>query len=721
MKKIIIGLLLAGCLLFGVSAQSFAFSDIEDAKTASAVMVLKDLGIISGFPDGSFRPEELLTRAQFTKMAITLMGDIDEQLALAAGTTIFPDVKSSHWAVSYINYAAKKERGIINGYPSGYFLPDEPIRYSEAVTILMRLLGYNDASVGLVWPDGYLNAAAACGLTKDIAAGESISRGTAALLFRNMLDCRLKDSESIFLSKLCPGGIVKNAVLMDNKVRTADGSKPAVKVLRAGEEVIIPTAIELADSYIDSELSFALNADSEIQVLISAEKADLKSFLLSAAAATRLTAHDGTVITVPAGQTVIYNGESRAYSSLYLDLQAGSAVKIYYNAAGAILKLYINSAEGAPAQALISEFSTDSNPLPALFGLNGGEYRIIKDGAEAAVSDLELYDSVIFDAAGKSFYISSLKLSGIYEDIEGDYSNPSRIKLMGNWFELAPCAVESVLKYKPSSKAAVTVLVTNDGRVTAMLDRVKVIGREIGIADISGSLTLPNGMVLTGTAENGGAFNGKLAYATSESVGTLQFHSIELKAPNAALAVAERKLGEIALADNAVLYDTVRGYAARKIALGDITLDTIPAEKILHAQYDKNGKVNMLVFDDISGDCYFYGKVTMGYESVSLSGKTLPTYNTYTNGEYCGIAVGPSGYAEGHVPMERLSGFTTASFRNDRELYVSGRIYTVASNATVYLEPMQKYVTLYEARSYGGSVEVYCDAAVGKIRIIVVR
>ena len=60
---------------------------------------------------------------------------------------MFPDVKPSHWAAAYINMAAKG-KNIIAGYADGLFHPDRTVTVGQAVTILLRMLGYKDEDVG---------------------------------------------------------------------------------------------------------------------------------------------------------------------------------------------------------------------------------------------------------------------------------------------------------------------------------------------------------------------------------------------------------------------------------------------------------------------------------------------------------------------------------------------------------------------------------------------
>lgn len=213
MKKIWITMLLALALLLGtVPALAVSFPDISDPDTARSAELLRLMGVLQGDERGLFRPTEGLTRAQFCKMCVALLGRRDEA-ARYAGRTIFPDVRGEHWAAAYVNYAAAGELRFVHGRPDGSFGPDESITYGEAVTILLRLLGYSDADAGPYWPEGYLSLARSAGVSEGLSLGgdDAIRRSQAAALFRNCLFARTREGQS-FLETL--GTLGEETVLL---------------------------------------------------------------------------------------------------------------------------------------------------------------------------------------------------------------------------------------------------------------------------------------------------------------------------------------------------------------------------------------------------------------------------------------------------------------------------------------------------------------------------
>lgn len=180
------------------AAGSTRFSDLTDSGVTTAVESLRLMGVLDGYGDGTFRPNGKLNRAQFCKM-LTYVMDGGSELGRYRTVTIFPDVKPSHWAAGYINLAAKG-KGVISGFADGRFYPERTVTIGQAVTILVRLLGYKDEDVGGVWPDSFMAVGATIGLTDGIgAAGNApLTRAQAAKLFMNLLVAQKKDGGTLY-------------------------------------------------------------------------------------------------------------------------------------------------------------------------------------------------------------------------------------------------------------------------------------------------------------------------------------------------------------------------------------------------------------------------------------------------------------------------------------------------------------------------------------------
>ena len=123
------------------TAANTKFADIPThAWYSGYVKYLSNNGITYGKSKTIFAPNDAITRAEFTTMAVRFFdvyGDGDAEIMEQFGS--FNDVSSGYWAAEYIRYAAK--HGWINGYGDGSFRADDEINRAEVVTIVNRLLG----------------------------------------------------------------------------------------------------------------------------------------------------------------------------------------------------------------------------------------------------------------------------------------------------------------------------------------------------------------------------------------------------------------------------------------------------------------------------------------------------------------------------------------------------------------------------------------------------
>ena len=112
-------------------ATTNAYSDVKSGDWYNnAISTLSNAGIVSGYPDGTFRPNAPITRAEMSKI-IALFAKLDKT------TDRFSDI-AGHWAEAYIKLAAGN--GWIEGYPDGTFKPQQNITRAETVTMINRVL-----------------------------------------------------------------------------------------------------------------------------------------------------------------------------------------------------------------------------------------------------------------------------------------------------------------------------------------------------------------------------------------------------------------------------------------------------------------------------------------------------------------------------------------------------------------------------------------------------
>ena len=176
---------------------SEAFSDVpSSAWYYNNVMQAAAAGIVSGYPDGTFKPGNSVTRRDFAIMLTQMLGVSNDGTAVSP----FIDVDDDDYGVVSIAYC--KAHNIISGYDDGTFKPDATITRQEAASMIVKAMGVSKASDELYpddstiagWAKDAVYKAKAAGLMKgDAGTGNfrptgKITRAEAASIMVNALN-----------------------------------------------------------------------------------------------------------------------------------------------------------------------------------------------------------------------------------------------------------------------------------------------------------------------------------------------------------------------------------------------------------------------------------------------------------------------------------------------------------------------------------------------------
>lgn len=197
--------LLSICLLMPhvfAAERCAGFPDLMRADRAcAAVDRLVDLEVVDGYPDGSFKPDDNLTRAEFAKLLVAALGVLPEPET----SVPFPDARG-HWSVKMGYLQAAVKMGVLNGFPDGSFRPDAPVTRAQAVKIIVAAAGLGTGNARSVytdtadtWYQGFVEAAGEGGLigpaarhqvydSAQFGGDEPASRAEAAMLLANLLN-----------------------------------------------------------------------------------------------------------------------------------------------------------------------------------------------------------------------------------------------------------------------------------------------------------------------------------------------------------------------------------------------------------------------------------------------------------------------------------------------------------------------------------------------------
>ncbi|MBQ6000827.1 MAG: S-layer homology domain-containing protein [Clostridia bacterium] len=130
-----------------------------DSEEGQAVEALTREGVVTGYPDGGFHPDDPFTREEFAQILFRLLDGKQGEVSLAP----FDDVEAERWSAPAIAWARRV--GAVNGRDDGLFWPIDPVSRAEALKMLLTSTGL--AQNDLTFPEGYLRRAAELELLPD--------------------------------------------------------------------------------------------------------------------------------------------------------------------------------------------------------------------------------------------------------------------------------------------------------------------------------------------------------------------------------------------------------------------------------------------------------------------------------------------------------------------------------------------------------------------------
>ena len=776
------------------AAGTSGFTDIADARTADAAEMLRLLGVVDGTGGTSFKPGGTLTRAEFCKMTVEIMGRGGEEPAQRS-RTIFTDVGPTYWARGYVNLASSITIGggtgedasagtrLIMGVGDGTFQPNRPITYGEAVTILMRVLGYSDGDVatGTNWYDGYVGLGQSSGLADGltISGGDNITRGQAAILFYNLLFTESKGGDQIYLTTL-GGSLENNAIILSTNATADDGTTGSVLTTSGTYKTDRATFDETLNG---TRGQLVLDKEKKLLAVLPEEGSTLRSVtVMGTPEANAIPVLGDETISVTL-QTPVYKSDSQSadtYEHVWTSLRSGTPLKLCFNGSGQLDYIYM-SAGGAVVSddnVLVAKNkpSGTSNPFASLSG--GKTPQIFKNGIPADLTDLRQYDVGTYDAGSNTLFVSDLKLTGLYENAYPNSNAPSTVTVMGAEFSVLPSAIPDLAQFKVGDR--MTLLLTTTGQVAGAVSTDVAKSNAVGVAKVTAGgegsdgtaeITLLDGLItLKGSTTGSEKLNGYLVTVSSGRRGYLTLSRVNGKGASGILNLTTGRVGTKALSEGARFFEQVGNGELVEIERSDITVDTVPANKITYVGYDWAGRVDKLVLDDVTGDRYDYGMIyyrpagPQDVEDAVPDPDTGKVPQTYQNGEirvtngsgqqsyvvgsvegaksgrYGGIAgsldtLNGKHRLAGYVPLTSADGIRRSQIDTSTMVLTTNEmVLPISSQVQIYSEATGGWYTvskdasakdnLERALAFSNDMTVYYDRTPGeggKVRIIVLE
>ena len=457
---------------------TYAFTDTQNPY----ITLLYDLGVVCGNGNGEFKPNDSVSRAEVAKMACIML-DLSE----SSGGSLFSDISQDFWGVGYTNATAIC--GIFTGYPDGTFGPENGITYAEAITIALRMLGYNSSNIKGVYPASYLNKAKELGLIDNLQfdPDDYINRQAIAYILAKCMatdgadgksladsfDCTLSNECTIMADyqasstklltsigtytyygdkdiyqNMCAKllldkddkvkGIIplgKDFASTDTKItgilNNVSPSRAYATTLTVNgtdysvSSDILRTALQTIE--LDSIITLVLNENGEAVVAYESKSLG-DTYGIANVTGNELTCvnkEEKRIISMQNSYKVIFDGLDTTFSAIKDKIEEGMSITVFYE-------------NGEFDYCIIEECELDGPRLVTSNGENpfGTGKVFIRDGKSAQSTELKANDVCYYSESLDTIYAYCDSVIGVYEKAMPNKQNPSSVKVSGEEYKI---------------------------------------------------------------------------------------------------------------------------------------------------------------------------------------------------------------------------------------------------------------------------------------------
>lgn len=426
--------------LFGTNAPACAapvFLDTINHAARNDIARLSALGIVTGYEDGTFRPDADITRAELIKILTLTLEQGRTARSLMNTATQFTDAPASQWYTGYVNVTAVN--GIVKGYADGTVKPHASVTQAEAVTMMLRALGYSDYLPG-TWPLNYIMKAADLGLVD--SGFDADANATRAFICTAVVDlltfgrASYDSDTNSFIDAPKDGGLLaglSHAATAEARVVSYDATtgvltlagNPGATVKVAGDDRVVTGEglSNLANRYI-SYMTHIVNGITEVIYI------EVRTTVLTGRVAAidtvnrRITLASGAAIELSEGAAITVNGVAASLIDL-----TGSDITALLQADG---KAYDINARRLDTTGILTgkQTVTANSGTTNTITVGGATYTVatdagmVRNGTTASFADLQIGDDIMLLANGgtataidafamtKTAIVSSVSVSG---------------------------------------------------------------------------------------------------------------------------------------------------------------------------------------------------------------------------------------------------------------------------------------------------------------------
>lgn len=705
MKKII-AFITSLCIAASLAAVPAA---VQAADYQSGVLgLLSELNIISGDPDGNLRLDDYVSRAEFTKIAVN-SSSYKNSVATNLSISPFPDVTYRHWAAPYVRVGVTN--GIISGYPDATFRPDDTVLYEEAVTMMLRVLGYSDADFGVSWPSGQIGLADNLDMTDNVgcSAGDYMTRRQVVQLVYNTLKTKTKNTQSQLIT-------VFDAQISED-VTVIGGSEEDSSI--ASDEIFTTEGTFKVTSGFDRS-SVGMKGDAVIKdgtklIAFVPEGNDNSTaeYIVYSVLKNKVMAYkNGSMTSIEISDgTAAYKGKSKTtFGMLKSELELGDKLKVSLSDNGEVD--YVTFIEGNVAGPVTASGSN----WQSMWSI-GTDTKITRDGTSVKSSDIQNNDIVYYLKDLNMVLAYNNKVSGVYEKATPNRDVPTSITVSGKEYELEGSNAFNKVYSGGTFEYGdtITILLGKDGKAADVISPSAAAAGSVGYVTATGTKSYASGDVNTFTnyyvqivQPNGETYE----YITDKDYTEMKNSIVEIafSGGNARLSRANsssdlsgtfnwntKKLGSASVASNIDILDigtTDKTYTSAYAKVFGQRIDgtKIESKNILYSHKNSSGAVDTLILKNVTNDSYSYGLITSAQSNGNSSKYDILSegnrYSISIRGKFSvsyGDAVKISGNIMSPDTMNSLSSVSgrATSVLSDK-ITVNNKAYKLSDKVTVY-------------------------------------
>lgn len=632
------------------------------ADTESGIVSLMNaLKIMEGDGNGNMELDRSVTRAEIAKIAISAANE-KNTVGFGLKVSPFPDVTYDQWYAPYVKAAVDK--GYVKGYDDFLFHPNDTVTYEEAITIMLRVLGYSDSVIQGSYPYGQIARADELDMLDNVSGetGTEMNRKSVMNLVYNAmqsdkLTTQISNGETASAQGAAGSGDASAGGASDTaagaKTSTvSDGLLTAHGCRMIKDVNIISTYDQDKDigynnvqtsagtyktgEFFDSS-SIGMTGkifikDSTDAIAFVPDRGDRVSsvYLIYSIIDNKIMAYkDGamTTLTVNDG-TKVYKGKTEGtFGTMKSQFELGDKISITKTENGDVD--YLTYIEGN----LLGPVTAAGGNWKSMWNVDNA--KITRDGVSVSAKEIQNYDVVYYLPDMNMVMAYSGKISGIFEKASPNRDIPTSIIVSGKEYKLESSAAFNKVYSGGSFEYGdtVTLLLGKNGEVADVVSPSYAATGSVGYLVETGTKEYSSGAVdsytnyyikLVQTDGNSYEYITNRDYTESKnSVVELYFDNGYARISKTGAASGTggkfnwsgKSLGSAKLSPNIEILDVgtrdITDTAAYAKVFGQ-RLDgvEIAAKSVLYSHKNSSGEIDTLILDNVTGDSFSYGLVT---------------------------------------------------------------------------------------------------------------